>query len=99
MRGSIPLGREEPGAENFRDGPRLRDAAARGVRFLRVEDLAQRADAVIAQLRAEAGEHLPRAGAIARIDAQPRVDERTHDPGPHRALVVRGIAGTQVAVV
>ena len=45
-------GRLHPAAEKFRDAPCLGDAAARDVRFLRIEDFADRAQAGFAEMLA-----------------------------------------------
>src|SRR4249919_2155586 len=50
----------DPRAQQLRDTPRLRDAAARRKRRLRVEDLADRSDAGIIQVRDEAIERAAR---------------------------------------
>jgi hypothetical protein len=66
---------------------------------LGVEDLAHRADARLAQVRHQSGQEAPGAGAVVGVDAQPGVEERADQPGPHRPLVVGRIACPQVAVV
>src|SRR5688500_11531553 len=33
------------------------------------------------------------------MSLQPRIDERSDEPGPHRALVIGGIARTKIAVI
>ena len=44
-------------------------------------------------------DELPRARAIVGIHLQPGIDERTDQPSPNCALMVRGITRAQVAVV
>ena len=86
-------------AEHFGDAPRLRDAAARNVRRLGVEDLADRAHARLVEVRLETIEQRARTGAVLGMQLQPRVDEGPNQPGPDGALMVRGVARPQVAVV
>src|SRR5947209_19121277 len=90
---------QTPAPQDFGDAPRLRDAAARRERLDGVEDLADRADARLVQVRDEAFQKLARARAVFRVDFEPRVNERADEPGPDRALVVGGVARLQVAVV
>src|SRR2546421_10464459 len=70
-----------PAAQNFRDAPSLRDAAARRVRFDGVEDLADRADAGFVQVRHEAFEEASRARAVFGVDFEPSVYERADEIG------------------
>src|SRR6185436_9136664 len=74
--------------QHLGDAPGLRDAAARHVGRLGVEDLADRSHAAIAEMPIEAAEQAARAGAILRVRLQPGVDERSDQPRPHRALVI-----------
>src|SRR2546422_822804 len=78
---------------------RRRRGIALEVRRIGVEDLADRPDAGLAQVRREALHEKARAGLIARMHAQPRVEERPHQPGPRRPLVIRGVARAQVPLV
>ena len=64
-----------------------------------VEDLADRADAGVGEMRFESVEEVQRAGIVVRMDAEPCVDERSDEPRPHGALVIGRIARAQVAVV
>src|SRR5262249_1072748 len=89
----------DPRSENFRDAPCLSDTAARGERRLGIEHFADRADARLAQVRKEPLDCCSRALEVVRIDLQPRVDERTSEPGPYRSLVIRGVPRSQVAEV
>src|SRR5581483_7678825 len=79
--------------------PRLRDAAARRIRRFRIEDLADRSDARIVEVLDESRQHLLRPVDVVRIHLQPRVDEWTDQPGPHRALVIRRVATPEIAEV
>src|SRR6266851_10126801 len=65
-----------PATEHFRHAPGLRDATAGHVRLARVEDLADRAEAVITEMDRERVEKFPCALFILRMNLQPRVDER-----------------------
>src|SRR6267143_5009251 len=94
---SDSLGRLGPGAQNFRHTPRLRDAAAGQVRLTRVKDFTDRADAVIAQMDRESLKKFAPGRAIERVNFQPGVDEWPDQPGPDRALMIRAVAGAQVA--
>ena len=47
----------------------------------------------------EAVEEAARARAVVGVHLEPRVDERADQPRPDRALVIRGVARAQVAVV
>src|SRR2546423_11571673 len=38
-------------------------------------------------------------GTIMRMDFEPRVNKRTDEPGPDRALMIRAVAGAQIAGV
>ena len=44
-------------------------------------------------------EEAARAGAVVGMELEPRVDARTDQPGPHGALVIRGVARAQIAEV
>src|SRR4051812_47475322 len=79
--------------------PRLRYASSWIERLLGVEDFADRADAGGAELGAETVEEGQRAGVIARMHFQPRIDEGADQPAPDRALVIGGVAGAKIAVV
>src|SRR3954469_3023122 len=72
-------------AQHFRNAPRLGDAAARGEWRFSIEDCADRTGAGGFERGRESLEVLPRPDRIARIDLQPRVDERPGQPAPHRA--------------
>src|SRR6185437_7167604 len=88
-----------PAAKHLRHAPRLRDAAAWCVRRRGVEDLADRAEAERAERVDAALEKAPRAGAVVGMHLEPGVDPRPDQPRPHGALMVRRVAGAQVAEV
>src|SRR5437763_1708723 len=68
------IGREERKASHhFRHAPRLCGASARMVGWLAVEDLADRADAGVAEVLAERGEEAESGLGVVRMDAQPGV--------------------------
>src|SRR5204862_273520 len=77
----------------------LRDAAARRVRLLGVEDLADGADARLRLMMLEARQHLTRAREVTRIHTQIGIDVRADEPRPDGALVIGRVARPQVAVV
>src|SRR3989442_3051107 len=85
-----------PRAQYFSYAPRLSDAAARCEWSLSVEDLADRSDARIVEMRHEALERMARAGDIVRIDLEPRVNERPDQPAPAGALVIRSVTRAKV---
>src|SRR4029077_14333954 len=93
------LGGLRPSAQNFRDAPCLRDAAAGHVRLPRVKNFADRHDAVVAQVHGKGFKKFSRGGSIVRMNFQPRIDERPDQPGPNRALVIRTLSGTKVTAI
>src|SRR5271165_723588 len=80
-----------PGTEYFRHGPGLRDAPSRGKRGFRVKYLAEGSQTVRSDLLPERFEKTHRQACVA-INTQVRLDERPHEPAPHRALMISGIA-------
>jgi hypothetical protein len=76
--------------------PRLERASARRVRRVAVRDLEQVIDAAAPTRAASGSTNRCRASAFVAaslaVHAQPRVDERGHEPWPHRALVIRAVA-------
>ena len=86
------LGRFQPGAQHFRYTPRLRYAAAGQVGLARVEDFADRANAVVAQMDRESFKKFARSRAIVRMQFEPRVNKWANEPGPNRALVICAVA-------
>ena len=86
-------------SEYFRNAPGLSDATARRVGCLGIEDLADRSDARLAHVLAEALEHLRRSGTILGVRTQPGVDERADEPSPDGSLMVGGVARAEVAEV
>src|SRR5204862_416067 len=83
----------------FSDAPGLSDAAARRERRPGIEDFADRTDAGFGDDGFKAGEETARPLRFVRVDLEPGVDERPDQPGPHRALVIGGIAGAQIAEI
>src|SRR5580698_3422466 len=86
-------------AEDFSNAPCLGDAGASRVRFLRVEDLADGADARLAEVRLEGGEETLRFFAAIGIHLQPGVYEGSDQPAPDCALMVGSVSRAKVAVV
>src|SRR6185369_12269461 len=90
-------------ADGFTDRPGLEGAATRRVRRLRVEELGGRVETRLVQVREErrqescAGLRLRLARAAA--DADPGVDERAQEPRPDGALMIRGVALADAALV
>src|SRR4030095_2603308 len=71
----------QPDPQHFGHAPRLGHAATGREGRLPVEDLADRTDPGLAEVCREAFE--PAMGTpVARVHAQPGVDERTDQPGP-----------------
>src|ERR1051325_6507899 len=89
----------QPAPEHLRPAPGLRDAAARRVRLPRVEHFADRANAVVVHAFWGTFEELPRRGVFSRMHFQPCVDERSDEPRPDRALVIRAVSRTEIAGV
>src|SRR5262249_59333711 len=89
----------EPRPQYLRNAPRLRDAATRREWVLRIENFADRSDAVLRQMMLEAGKAFARPREITRRDPQIRVNLRTRQPGPHRSLMVGGDPNAQNAVL
>src|SRR6476661_7308354 len=86
-------------AKDFGHTPGLGNTAARWVRRIGVEDLADAADAGIIEVRTKTTDGVASASGVFGKHLEPRIDERPDEPGPDRALVVRRIARPQVAVV
>src|SRR5882762_11001127 len=86
-------------AEHFRDAPCQGDAAARRERRLRIEDFADRTDAGFSEMRLKAVEEMPSRRTIIGVNHEPSIDERDDQGSQHRALVIDGIAGAQVAEI
>src|SRR4051794_9596196 len=91
--------RQSQGTQHFGHAPGLRDAATRRVRRLGIEDLADRTETGLAQMRLEAAERLPCALPVTREHFEPGIDERPSQPSPDGALVIGCIARAQVAKV
>src|ERR1700733_138413 len=92
-------GRFDEAAQHFGDAPGLSDAAARREGRLGVENLADRADSSLPDVRLEAVEKMARRRYVIRMDPQPGIDERTDQPSPDRPLMIGSIAGPQIAEV
>src|SRR5215813_6358048 len=75
-------------AQHFGDAPGLGKTAARAVRLVGSEDLADLADCSVAQMRLKALEKARDLVTAIRIDAPVGIDERPDQPGPHGSLVV-----------
>src|SRR4051794_13509403 len=84
--------RLHPAPQRLRHAPRLRDAAAGGEGRLGVEDLADRADAGVVEVREHRLEETARAGVILGMHLQPGIDEWADQPAPDGALMIRGVA-------
>src|SRR6185437_13722247 len=91
--------RLHPAPQGFGDAPGLGDAAARGVGRLGVEDFADGTDALLVQVRHQALQKPPRLRGMPGVQFQPGVDVGTDQPRPYRALMIGGVARTQVAVI
>src|SRR5207253_2493424 len=69
-------------AQHFGDAPGLSDAAARRKGRFGVEDLADRADPGLGEMRLEAGEKTARLFRLVRVDLEPGIDKGADQPGP-----------------
>src|SRR5260370_42230403 len=87
-----------PSAQDFRDRPGLRDAAARREGRITVEDFAQRAEAACIDLAAERFEETQRRIAVL-IDAIVREREGAGQPSPDPALMIGRITIAGAAAV
>src|SRR6185436_1083766 len=89
--------------QRLADGPRLERAAARRVRRVAVGDLGKMAEARIVEMREngveKTGPRLPLRFDGAAANAYPGLHERSHEPWPHGALVVRRVALTHATRV
>src|SRR5262249_34706208 len=74
---SCRLGGFEPGAQNFRDAPGLRDATAGVVWFARVEHFTDRPDSGVVQVIGKPREKFSRSRAIVRMNFEPGIDKWT----------------------
>src|SRR6266571_9514253 len=91
------LGCLYPAPQHFSDAPRLRDATAGQVRFVRIKNFADCAKSIIAQVDRESFEKFTGASLVVRVNFQPGVDERSDQPCPDRALVISAVARAEVA--
>src|SRR5260370_29310727 len=80
-----------PRPQNFRNGPGLRDAAARREGRVAIENFAERAEAVRMNLAAERLEETQRRLAVV-VDAIVCECERAEQPAPDGALMIGGVA-------
>src|ERR1700694_1997949 len=85
-------------AEDFGNAPGLRNAAHWPGGRLRLEDLADRAQAGIEKVRPEWLQKLAGHLRIA-LDAKVRVEIRSHEPGPRHPHVIGGVARALIASV
>ena len=69
------------------------------MRLERIENLADAAYAVFAQMGSEARQKFASLVDLLRVYAKPSIEEGTDQPGPDSALVVRRVACAQVAEV
>ena len=65
--------------------------------FARVEDFADRAQAVVAEMNGENLEKFARPLLVIRMNFKPGIDKRPNEPRPHRALMIGAIARAQIA--
>src|SRR5262245_32298435 len=80
------------------DAPGLCRTAARYVRTFGIEDLADVADAAVRQVRIQRGDDPGGLRGIP-VHLEPGIHERPDQPRPYRALVIRRVARSQIAVV
>jgi hypothetical protein len=87
-----------PNAQYLRSSPCLREATIGKMGRVTIEYLRNATKPRIAQVVLERLQQRERGIRIA-IDAIVRLDERTHEPGPHGSLVVSAIATTLVTAI
>src|SRR6185503_7391811 len=87
-----------PGAQRLGHGPGLRGTAPGLVRRITVEDLAEGADAIGAQLKSEGIEKGPGTAGVA-VHLEVREGEGTEQPAPYRPLVIRAVTLPRASVV
>src|SRR6266568_2986425 len=87
-----------PSAENFSDGPRLGDAAARGEWRVAIKDFTERAEATRIDLTSQGLEKTQRSSGVA-VNAIVRKSEGAEQPAPYGALMIRGVAIARAAAV
>ena len=90
-----------PTPKHLGDAPRLCHATPRRVWRFGIEDLADGSETRVlgAKLSYASSEEFARAVEIVRMDSEPRVDKRSDQPRPNGTLVIRRVAGTQIAKV
>src|SRR5262249_49757226 len=87
-----------PCIEGACDRPRLHGRAARPVRRIAVEDLADRAHRLVLERIAHPREHVERRPCVA-MDSIHRQTGRSEQPGPNRALVIAAVAFHDAAAI
>src|SRR6185437_11025883 len=85
--------------QNFSYAPRLCATAAGGERRLRIENFADLPRARLRQLPFESLQKSPRGREIPWMDFQPRINERSNQPCPYRALMIGGVASAKIAII
>src|SRR3954468_1861050 len=88
-----------PAPQHLRHAPCLRYATSRRMWSLRIEDLTDRSDASLVQVRYESLQERPRLRLLPRMQPQPGVDIRADQPRPYRPLVISCIARSQIAEI
>src|SRR5438067_6230399 len=105
LAGEIPgatycaLRRLHPAPQHFSDAPRLRDATAGQVWFVRIINFADCAQPVVAQMDRERFQKFTGAPLVIRVNFQPGVDEGSDQPGPNCSLMISTITRAQIAGV
>ena len=90
------LRRLYPAPQHFSDAPRLRDATAGQVRFVRIKNFGDCPKSIIAQVDWESFEKSTGASLVIRVNFQPRVDEGPDQPGPYCPLMVSTITRAKI---
>jgi hypothetical protein len=80
-----------PGSQDFSHRPSLGDASTRREGRVSVEDFAKRPEAMRGDLPSHRLEETRRCFMIS-VDSQVRQDEGSHEPAPHRSLVLSSVA-------
>src|SRR2546425_702521 len=88
-----------PAPEHFRHTPGLCDTPTRCERLLSIEDLADRTESCLIQLRDKTLEQVARSSPVLGVHPQPCIDKGPDEPGPYCPLMVRRITRAQVAIV
>src|SRR5438552_978112 len=85
-------------AKEFGDAPGLGDRAHRPVGRLGLEDLADRPQPGVSQMRPEGFDDTPDRRSIS-VETQVRIEVGSQQPGPRQTHVIGRVAGTLVAPV